>query len=724
MQIVCSRIARLVVAAVAMALLPPIALAQDAGSRKIRRMDELLLTPSAQVQLAALNAESTVPFHARRSPIHGAARVISGGKWRPSDRMDSDPVTLASEFLARHHALLELPGGLPATPRERTRRVHFNYTFDGLPILGLDAIVQFSPDGEVIGASASAPGYVRPLGRFVVQDGDAGPVAIAAVLAETARDARAAGITWSVTGTRRAWRAERDGLIPVLQVGVTGDRLGHTFEVLVDARNGNPQRVVNRVKHGDGVYPWFGTDVAFDTKSASGTVFKSVDAAIDEKGSSKSLKNWAKGVPAPVDLEIGYLTGAFADIWDEAGENVFDEKGKFKFDPYFEPDDFDQVNTYYQIDTFATHLEKTLKVDLASAFSLPVIVNYADTEANAFFSADSFELDDPGEEHTDGYLAFYDWDPADSQADASRDPTTVAHEYTHAWLYFEGITTFEDPDGYPTGAGDEAFADFFASAWSGETTVFRYCEELYPWMDASRDLQDDDFFIDTVVDAIFDGEDGLPEPHTAGEVLGSLLTDLWIELGYKAAENLVYDAMFGFPTTTADLGYPIVDGTNAIEATGEYFYAIVDALFDAATDEKQEAAIVGYATGRGIIGDEFSVVDMVLDLSAFKKEKIVIPGWFNSYDLEQSYYFTAPEGSTLSVTIIAEKDGVLPDFEIYDAETGDPFVTFETKERKYTSGDRKVTQKGIELLLDGNATYEIVVSDDGVGGYYTLTLDL
>ncbi len=700
-----------------------LARAQEVTPRKAWRLGEAALAPAAQAHLDALNREASVPFHARPSPVNGAARVIAGGRWRPSDATGNDLVELATRFLARHHALLGLPAQSTSAPRERSRRVHVGYAFEELPVAGLDAVVQFDHEHHVIGVSASAPGPLRSLGRFELSEGAAESAALSAVIATTTRDVRAAGVTWSTRGVRRTWSAGRDGLVPVLQVAVAGDRLGHSFEVLVDARDGSPHRVVNRVKHGDGLYPWYGDFVPFKTKSATGTVFKSVDAAIDERGSNKSLKNWAKEVLAPVEQEIGYLTGTFADIWDHSGDLVFDPKGKFKFDPYFDPDEFDQANTYYQIDTFATHLEKTLKVDLASAFSLPVIVNYDDPDPNAFFSPDPFELDDPGQEHVSGYLAFNDWDPADSKADTSRDPTTVAHEYTHAWLHFEQVTS-EDPESYPTRAGDEAFADFFATAWTGETTVFRYCDELYPWMGGARDLQDDDFFIDTVIEAIDENGDGLPEEHTAGEVLGSLLTDLCIELGYKKAENLFYDAMFAFPTTTADLGYPTVDGTNAIEATGEYFYAIIDALFDAAIDEKQEAAIVGYATGRGIIGDEFSSSDMVLSLAEFKRSKIVIPGWFNSYDLEQSYCFSAPEGSTLSVTLVAAKDGVLPDFEIYDAETGDPYVTFETKERKFTSGDRKVTQKGIELLLDGSATYEIVVSDSGSGGYYTLTLDL
>ncbi|MSR48350.1 MAG: hypothetical protein EXS13_15035 [Planctomycetes bacterium] len=687
----------------------------------MRRLGEAPLAPRAAAQLAALNAEALEPFHARRSPVNGAARTISGGRLgvNSADPVATDFAEAALEFLDRFRELFALPANATPAARLRGRRVEVSYSHDGLPILGLDVSVSFDGHGELVAARASVPGPVRPLGTFLLRDDEAAPLATQAVEAEDALRRRRPGVVWTTTRSRRAWRAEAAGLVPVVQVTLQGDRPGELFEVTIDARDGVSRRVVDRVRRGDGLYPYFGQFVPFSTKSAKGLVFKSVDNAIDGIASTKSLKNWSKGIGAPVDFAQGFLVGAHVDIWDDLNTNLFSASGNFKTSISADPDGFDQVNTYYQVDTFFGHLDKQLLDPIALGHALPILINVKTDEPNAFFVADFFPIDG----HTIGYIQFNDIEElVGPEGDFSRDPTVVAHEYTHAWLAFEG-ESFEDPLDYPTRAVGEAIPDFFACAWQDEVEIGTYLDAV-TGLGLARNLQDDDELLTTLLDAIDLTASGLPEEHRAGEIFGSLLTDLRLEIGTKDSERLVFASLPFLPDSVADIGIGVVDANNAFDASAEYLFECAVGLADSALEDGDFLAVLGAATSRAVIGDEFSFGDVFFDLSAFKKNKVTIPARFVAGDSSHSYFFVAQAGSTLKVTIKADKDGALPDFDLFDGATGSVFPAFETKAKSFTSGDRKVTQSGLELLLGDGVLYEIEVLNFGLDGAYTLTLDV
>jgi len=674
------------------------------------------LADAAAARLATLQQEAERPFVARASPLHGAVRSLAGGRLATTT---ADRGAAALGFLERHGALFGLPPALKATTKLRGERVYVSFTLAELPIVGLEATVLFDAQGRITGANVVAPGPARPLGRFVVGDEVATRTATDALAHGRGRPVGVAAPAWQEPRLQRAWQATGDGLVPVLRVALASVTPGESWEVVVDARDGAQRRVVTHIDRGEGLYPFFGNFIVFDTKSASGTAFKSIDKALDLSASSKSLKNWARGIGAPVNQSQGFLTGAFIDIYDDNNQNVFSSSGNFKTDLFADPDAFDQVNTYYQCDTFFAHLKKQLGHAVASDFSLPFVVNAKSTTPNAFFSSDPFPLDN----HVDGFILFFDLEPVlDEFADFSRDPTVVAHEYTHAWIHYEG-ESFEDDLDYPTRAAGEGLADFFALAWQKDDVIGRYIDAA-TGIGISRDLQDDDFFIDTLADAVAVSGTPLPEEHRAGEILGSFCTDLREELGTKKAERLVYAALPFMPNSMVEIGYPLVDATNMVDASGDFLLACLAGLLDVSPDAKQTAAIVGFATARGIVGDDQSVGDVTIDLASFSKGKITIPGAFVGGDPAQSFFFTAPPGSTLSVTVKADKNGALPDFTLLRAVGGTPDASTSTQPKKFTSEGRKVSEKGIALLLGQGEVYQLVIENDGFDGGFTLTLDV
>jgi hypothetical protein len=145
---------------------------------------------------------------------------------------------------------------------------------------------------------------------------------------------------------------------------------------------------------------------------------------------------------------------------------------------------------------------------------------------------------------------------------------------------------------------------------------------------------------------------------------------------------------------------------------------------DATTTDADFAAVLGAATTRGVIGHPASSANLFVALDGFSRGKLTIPAAFIARDVEQSFFFTAPAGSRLTVTITADRGGALPDFEIVDAATRTLFPYVEQNARKFTGGHRKVTASKLDLLLADNEVYEFIVINDGLDGAYTLTLDI
>ncbi|MCC6405858.1 MAG: hypothetical protein IT453_01740 [Planctomycetes bacterium] len=573
----------------------------------------------------------------------------------------------------------------------------FAATFDGLPIEGARPRVALDRRGRPFAIASGARNLVaRPLGEFELD-------------ASTLR--RRFALSGSRVGAARpAWWPTEAGLAPCWVL--TRERGARSFEELVvDARDGRLLAQRERVRFGEGVYPWFGERVAFPTGSAKAAVYANVGDALAEHASVRKLKAWSLGVPAPVGLPRGFLVGARVDVYDALGDWAVNYAGKFVYGLDTFPQFFDQANAYWQVDAFHRHLRKALGRELATDFALPVIVNEADTLPGGYYTPATLP-----DGHAAGYVVLFDLEEfLGAGADSARDPALVAHEYVHAWLDREG-RAFDGAVGDPTRALEEALADFFALAKQKDTAVGRVLAEFAgpSWL---RDLDDEDHLLESLTEAQAAATQGLFDEHRASEVFGSLLLDARRELGVKHTERWVDRAIELMPHSLGELGLGLVGPTEAIDAASVCFASASLALLTAADGFDDIATLIGAATGRGVFGDPASAIDVELQLEAFPKRATTLPSTFARGDEVHSYFFRANPGRELTLTLRADGSDVLPDFELVG-----PLGAQGPK--TYTQGGRRVRQTGIELVGPLGTTYEVRVrSTDGARGRYRLRLD-
>lgn len=657
-----------------------------------------------------LNACAAKPFRARRAIDGAAARSVTGGVLHTGA---ASPTLAALEFLDTYADVFGLPRGLETTTRTRGEtplRVYVSFAKGGVPIEGLSAIVSFDSLARIVGGEVRG-GSANELGAFVRDAASAEATARLGLGAHRARLGKLTAFAGDPARVWRVWLARDGGLLPALRVEFVSARQGEAYSFYVDAVTGALVRTVDRAHSGTGQYPFFGQTVGFPTGSAKCSTYKSMSAAIAASAKTQKTKDWSLGIGAPVNLAKGFMTGARFDVFDDNGNDPFAVNGKFVFDPLTQADAFDVSNTGFEINAAYAHLKKNLGHDLGSNFAMPLLVNVKDTTLNAFFTPSTFP-----DGHTDGFMLFFDNEQLGSvEADFSRDPSVVDHEYTHAWMHFEG-ESFEDPVDYPTRAANEAIADFFALAKQKDTVLARYIEHIYQGIGIARDLADDDHLLATFADAVALTQSGLPEEHRLGEVFGCFMTDLRFELGTKKSMRLVYDALPFIANDMASLGFANVDATNAFDATqafcSEFFTGMLTA--DQQAGGKNLGAIHGAAAARGI-GDSLAVGSAnLIDLASLPKGKITIPSEFVVDGSEHLYAFTAPLNSKLTLTIKG-KGGVQPEFNLV-------LGTLTDFDLKVTGNGKKVTIHA--LCSDATETYAFTVGTAGALGEYTLTLDI
>ncbi|MCK6448693.1 MAG: hypothetical protein L6Q99_20050 [Planctomycetes bacterium] len=678
---------------------------------------EASLAGDARAAFERLNACADAAFRARRAADGSVARGIHGGALRTGA---ASPELAALEFLDAYAEVFGFARGLETTTRVRGEtplRVYVSFAKGGVPIEGFSAIVSFDAQSRIVaaevrgGSATELGGSATELGGFERDASSAELAASKALGAHRARLGKLATFAGDPPRVWRVWLARDGGLVPAQRVEFVSARQGEAYSFYVDARSGELLRTVDRAYSGTGQYPFFGQTVPFSTGSAKCSTYKSMDAAIAGKAKSQKLKDWSLGIGAPVNLAKGFMTGARFDVFDDTGNDPFVANGKFVFDPLLQADAFDVANTGFEINAAYLHLKKNLGHELGSNFAMPLVVNVKDTTLNAFFTPSTFP-----DGHTDGFMVFFDNEQLGSvEADFSRDPSVVDHEYTHAWTHFEG-ESFEDPVDYPTRAANEAIADFFALAKQKDTVLARYIEHIYQGIGIARDLADDDHLLTTFADAVALTQSGLPEEHRLGEVFGCFMTDLRFELGTKKSMRLVYDALPFIANDMASIGFANVDANNAFDATqafcNEFFTGMLAA--DEQAGGKNLGAIHGAAAARGIGDSEAAGAANIIDLASLPKGKLKIPSEFVVAGTDHVYAFTAPLNSKLTLSVKA-KGGVQPEFDLILG--------------TLTDFDLDVSANGEKLTIhatctDANETYAFTLGTVGALGAYTLTLDI
>lgn len=677
--------------------------------RVVRPSDAL--STGASAALARLKAAATRPFRAHVSPENGAAQNLVGGELAAA-KASVEASALA--FLADHGGVFGLPAGLETTTEVRgatPTRVYVRFSKNGVPIEGIAAVVELDSLGRIVAAHVRGGHGSTELGAFAIERPAAEGVAVAELARHRQRLGRVAAFAGEAPRAWRVWLATAGGIRPAYRVEFASKRQGEAYSCYVDASTAGVLRTVERAHSGTGAYPFFGDVVEFTTGKATCSNYKSMDAAIAAKSSKGTTKDWSLGIGAPVNLAKGFMTGARFDVFDDNGSDPFAANGKFVFDPLTQPDAFDVSNTGFEINAAYAHLKKNLGHELASNFAMPLVVNVKDTTLNAFFTSSAFP-----DGHTDGFMVFFDNTQLGSvEADFSRDPSVVDHEYTHAWTHFEG-ESFEDPLDYPTRAANEAIADFFALAKQKDFVLGRYLEHIYQGLGIARDLQDDDHLVPVFAEAITLTQSGLPEEHRMGEVLGSFMTDLRVKLGTKKSMRIVYDALPFIPNDMAGVGFVTVDANNAFDAVTAFFGSFAAGLLEAdlATGGKNQGAIHGAAAARGVTNNLSAGTAQLIDLPTFSKGKIKIPSRFVVDGDQHVYAFTGPLNAHLKLTIEG-KSGVLPEVSLLNGIWIDTTMSI-------SGGGKKTVVNA--TLADAGDVYVIQIDNGGTVGTYTLTLDI
>ncbi len=694
----------------------------------LRRSPEPAFSPAQEEGLHALNARARVPFQARRGAPAGRLLLLQDGRLANASP-DADEA--ARRFLAEHADLLGFDASWQVTVARRGggRRAHLSLRLGDIEILGASAIV-LQDGGEITGAALCLPQGRAVLGAFRLSASDALARAREEVNLLRRRRGATVHVDWLEPRVRRAYLATDAGLVPCYLVEERSHALAEAYGLFIDARDGALLRVICLIQHGTGQYPHIdqpGGFIPFATGAGEGKVYRSLKAARAGNATQLTLKNLSLGVPSPADVTKGFVVSARADTWDAYGQDPFSAKLKFNYGPFSLAgyDHFDQVNVMYQVEKFHQHVRKAIDQDLATDFSLPIVCNIASASPNAFFSSSTFPMD----EHTSGFIAFFDLtqlllDPA---ADVARDPAVVAHEYTHAWLYFEGLSFTGDLD-EPSRAVNEGVADFFALTWLKDTVIGRYLDDQFPGLGISRDLQDADHFPETTIAAMAVSQTGLPEEHRNGEVFGSFLVDVRKKVGSARTERILYDSFPFWPHEMADVGYPQVTPENALAATETFFTSCVQGMLGLppgiplGVDEA--GAIIGAAAGRGFCNTPASTTLFMTNLESAPERQVKHPSRVVVAGAQQRFAFYAQQGRSLSVTLAGKRNsGLRPDFTLA-AISGNPAGVVESAAKVYTDQGRVVRQEGLLLQEPGLGAYKLTVEGtDGTTGPYTLTID-
>ncbi len=721
------------------------ALVDSAGAAPPRpfRVVGKKLSASAQPALDRLNSIASRPFIAIPSPVSSGALSISGGA---VDVRDGDATNTARKFFRDHGAVFALDAGVDLVPLTlgvpTDRRITFELTIAGVPIDGLRARAVFDESGRLVSASLAAPKSFETLGGFGLGEEQAKAAGRAAMRVTRVGLGHVKLVEFADAVARKVWVRTDAGLVPAWKTNHWSVRPGEAWTVIVDARDGTVLDTRDDIARGTGNFPMdFDTGTSqlttasFTTKNGKARVFKSQSAAIAGTTSKRKLVDLAAPPPAgnPLGFVQGNVAGAHLHVLSDTLPDAFASNLKFPTANPFNDEEgvFDQTNTYFQIEEFYRHLRSITGGQLASNFSLPVVVNFdpGDFIVNAFFSPTPFGA--PGNPYMLGFLLFHDLNGYLSdenvlcgpEFDLSRDPVAACHEYTHAWLFYEFLDFF----GFvqcPARAINEAMADVFSTAFHKDVLVGRYLgstpagQLAFP-SGALRVLNGDAHYPETTLEALVSVEVSpgnfvdLPEEHLNSVMFSSMTRDVAREIGNRKVEQHVFDALPNMPHTELDVGFDNQDiFSDPFIATDVFNANVCNALLLLDQPLSHYLAFLGTMTGRGIFGsvdpsngDLFNNFFVLNNLELFPNRKMTLPSVFPRSTCGQIYYFQAKQGRTLKVTVKAENgESLEPDFAVVVLNGGDPGLITPKNNKTFRNNGHTVTQKfTLGLPLDANS---------------------
>ncbi|MCK6448692.1 MAG: hypothetical protein L6Q99_20045 [Planctomycetes bacterium] len=567
------------------------------------------LATQAAAGFAELQALAERPFEWIVSPENGAVGQLHGGRLALAD----EPVAAARELVTRFGAVFGLAPDLApvlelrAGPRPR---VHATFRHDGLEVFGVEAHVMFDELGRIVGARVRGGRGATELGEFELDSTTARAAARAAVSEQRLALARPDGDEPPAPNATRIWTAVDGGLVPtwrfVYPTTEGDDGCFEAWTIDVDARLASESRwlrVRDEIERGTGLYPTGVDVVPFKTGAAKASGFKNVAAALVGKAKTQKLKTWAvDGVPLFPARPEGSPVFARADVVGASGTDIVVQSGNFLFPPLgVAADHFDVANTAFQLESFGKHLKQALGVQPGPDFAMPVIVNALAAKPISFFTPTNVV----GQTTTAGIVLTELFNGPDD-VDMSRDPAIIGHEWMHAVMHFESVSSLETSF-HPITAVREGIADFFAAAKQKDTVVGRCVEQAYGV--PARDFADGEHLDRAFDEASASSPSDLPDDHRLGEVFAAVLQDVRELEGTKTAERLAFAVLPKLARTTAEasnLSYSVATAEAITRSVAVNFvtglsFAASDLGKSKAEDQRLRLAVIGAATARGVI---------------------------------------------------------------------------------------------------------------------------
>lgn len=617
----------------------------------------VLLSAASEAGFSELQTVAERPFEATVSPENGAVALLHGGRFV----FGADPAAAAREFLTRFRRAFGLAAefepvcALHAGPRPR---VHVRFQRDGLDVFGVEAHVFFDELGRIVGARVRGGRGATQLGAFELEEAVARNAARDAIREQRLALGRDDVDEPTEPLATRVWTAVDGGLVPTWRFVYPSDAgRDEAWTIDVDARTASPQRVLrvrDEIERGTGFYPT-GTDlIPFKTGKAKASAFKNIAAALAGSATKRELTTWAvKGVSTFLRPQ-GTPVFARADVIGANGSDVLVPKGKFVFESLGdEADFFDVSNTAFQLESFSKHLKKGLGFHPKPDFSIPVKVNvFSVSGPSAFFSPTAVT----GETTTAG-VVFTQPVSGPDELDVSRDPTIVAHEWMHAVMHFEGVSSLETSFN-PITAVREGVADFFAAAKQKDTVVGRYLEQAYGV--PARDFADGEHLDRAYAEASAMSPSDLPNDHRLGEVFAAVLQDVRELEGTKMAERLAFATLPKLARSVAEVSnqpYSVTTAEAITRAVALNFqtaltFAALDLGKSKAEELRLRCAVIGASTARGFINTQGKVGIFPHFVDGLKP-KITIHSRIVDTDfaLHHVYALVPPAGKWLRVTV-------------------------------------------------------------------------
>jgi hypothetical protein len=290
----------------------------------------------------------------------------------------------------------------------------------------------------------------------------------------------------------------------------------------------------------------------------------------------------------------------------------------------------------------------------------------------------------------------------------------MCHEYTHAISTFTGLGFGAGPSNVPNRAVNEAIADYFAASFFKDPRIglalfelgsTEFIQTLGLTSDGLRNIAAPKTLFDNLLDVT---EGGIPEEHAAGHIFACALWNVRVAVKQKAADELIFNSLFNWPSDLTEIGYQTFGPGNAVEAYVDYFSACLGQLIEDAFASKGKALglkVLGATLKNNCIGMPEAETLFPLDLS--KPGTTTLTSGFIGGSEGHFVGIGVNSGQVVDVTITGDKKAnTKVDLAFFFAQGALAFPN------QATTTDNSISVKGIQVNQGGTFGLEII--NDGI----------